>query len=246
MNSTKQTRRASYRRKPVSSLMIDWPYKMDSGLRRNDGRLGTSVAGVLFFTLLLVACSRDQAQPTPKGNAGGEAPKVTNRIDIPSKVRDNLGITFVKAELRDVANTIRLAGAFELPPQARHEYRLPYAGRVDVLIKQYQPVKAGDELFRLDSPDWRETIKELGSAKARLDLASTNVTMQQQLIAAAKSKVDGLPALLDTHTKRVSALTESETVWAERVRTLESLQGAGGGRASELADAKGELAAARS
>ena len=71
----------------------------------------------------------------------------TNRIDIPATVRRNLGITFAQVEVRRVAQTIRVPGAFELQPLARHEYRMALPGRVELLVDQYEPVERGQPLF---------------------------------------------------------------------------------------------------
>ena len=100
-------------------------------------------------------------QTAASQSANGEAFRV---VAIPPSVRTNLGITFVKAERRPVHSTVRLPGQFELRPEARREYHVMLAGRVNLEVEQFQTVKPGDVLFRLDSPDWRRVQSSLAEA----------------------------------------------------------------------------------
>lgn len=107
---------------------------------------------VLCALLLAVAsCSPAQDRETDTKDAAQEAP--SNRIEISSTVQRNLGITFAKVEARRVAQTLRVPGAFEIQPLARHEYRMALAGRVELLVDQYEEVEAGQTLFRFKSPE---------------------------------------------------------------------------------------------
>ncbi|MBK8916225.1 MAG: hypothetical protein IPM64_16790 [Phycisphaerales bacterium] len=105
----------------------------------------------------LAGCSRDPAGGQAKSGdaAHSEAPAATNRVDVPETVRRNLGITFARVESRPVAQTIRVPGQFELLPEARREYRTMLAGRVELLVRQYDRVEVGMPLYRLVSPEWR-------------------------------------------------------------------------------------------
>src|SRR5688572_26064716 len=87
--------------------------------------------------LPLVSCRGDaDSESNRENSAAATAPTPTNRVDIPATVRTNLGITFAKVEVRDVARTIRVPGSFELSPEARREYRTMANGRVDLNVAQ--------------------------------------------------------------------------------------------------------------
>ena len=118
--------------------------------------------------LLLAACDRNVDEgATPAEDAGGDQP--TNRVDIPAAVRNNLGITFAKIERRQVANTIRVPGSFELQPLARHEYRLMLPGRVEFRTDQFDEVKPGTPLYRFRSPKCLEMQSQIDLARAALE-----------------------------------------------------------------------------
>jgi hypothetical protein len=74
------------------------------------------------FLFALTSCDRDKKPAETAVTEGAAA--ATNRIEIPAIVRSNIGITFAKVERRQVADTLRVPGSFELKPLAKHEYRL--------------------------------------------------------------------------------------------------------------------------
>ena len=119
----------------------------------------TSTIPVLLLCLTLQACKRGGEEVSDAAEESGEPP--TNRVDIPSSVRNNLGITFAGVERRNVANTIRVPGSFELQPLARHEYRLMLPGHVEFEVDQFDEVQVGTPLYRFRSPQWLEL--DLGS-----------------------------------------------------------------------------------
>ncbi len=145
---------------------------------------------------------------------------ITNRIDIPAPVRTNLGITFAKVEPRAVAHTLRVPGRFELVPTARREYRMPLAGRVEVLVEQYQTITAGQPLVRIDSAGWREMRQE---------------------IEAVRAKVSSMEPLRAAHRVHEESLAEKVNIWRERIAQLEVLREAGAGSAAQLTEAKATL-----
>ncbi len=185
------------------------------------------LAGVVALT----ACDRppvDEGAPIAK--AAASAP--TNRVDIGPSVRQNLGITFAKVEERNVANTLRVPGRFELIPTARREYRVPVAGQVELLVEQYQPVEVGTPLYRLDAPEWRELQNEIADA------------VSQE--ALAHSGVDSVAPFIAAHEKHHEEIQKAVDLWTLRVAKLEELEAAGGARGDEVAAAKSSLATARS
>jgi multidrug resistance efflux pump len=166
-------------------------------------------------------------------------------------VISNLGITFAKAELRRVAQTLRLAGAFESPPEARRQYRSPVSGRVELLIGQYARVEAAQEIARVHSPQWRGMQVELDTlqadtAAARAELAHASAQRQ-----AVEDAVARFPRRAEAYGPQMAALEEhrkslldARDQWKARVAELQDLAERVGGGASELAGARASLASA--
>lgn len=178
---------------------------------------------------VLSACTREPDHPAPAPSAA-EA-MVTDRVDINAGVRRNLGITFARVESRHVARTLRVPGRFELLPTARREYRVPAAGKVELLVHQYQRVEIGTPLYRLDSPSWRDLQRELTDAEAAVKLAQAGV--------------DSIGPFMEAHEKHHTEIQSAVAVWTERVRALEHLQAAGGARGDEVSQARATLASVR-
>lgn len=152
-------------------------------------------------------------------------------IAVPETVRSNLGITFVRAERRSVASTIRVPGRFELLPNARREYRTMLAGRVEILVDQFQPVESGTPLYRLDSPPWRELQEKLNEADAT--------------IRRAQVRTKSLGPLMAAHRDHAASLQESVALWAKRVEQLDQTRGSGVVTADEHTAAQTSLATSR-
>ncbi|MCP4591087.1 MAG: efflux RND transporter periplasmic adaptor subunit [bacterium] len=118
-----------------------------------------------YGPVLLTQTACQPGQDPEDDHAGEEAPAaVSNRVDIPASVRQNLGITFVKVEKRPVRGVTRLPGQFEFRPKARREYHAMLPGRVQLAVEQYQTVSAGDLLFELGSPAWHRVQSGLAEA----------------------------------------------------------------------------------
>ncbi|MCA9298719.1 MAG: efflux RND transporter periplasmic adaptor subunit [Phycisphaerales bacterium] len=192
---------------------------------------------ILRLVMMLIVCltwsgcddrsSTDHDHEEAPATADGPS----NRIAAPSAVRSNLGITFVVAERRQIRSTIRVPGRFEYIPTARRSYGPMLPGRVELLVSQFDEVKAGQPLFRLDSPDWREMQQTLAEASAS--------------IARFETRLESSHPLRQAHDRHESSLDESIAVWEERIGQLEVVRQAGGGRVEELANARAALAAAR-
>ena len=67
----------------------------------------------LISALWLAGCTNEPAVDNGAQSSAAENAPPSNRIDIPATVRNNLGITFAQVQRRNVADTIRIAGAFE-------------------------------------------------------------------------------------------------------------------------------------
>lgn len=206
----------------------------------NTTRAITMLAATLVLVAALAGCDRKVERHTDDdghnhgsepGSAAPAPPASTNRVDIPASVRQNLGITFATVESRNVAQTLRVPGRFELLPTARREYRTPLSGRVEILVSQYQKVEPGTPLYRVDASGWRELHEQIAATRAR-----------------AESMVPLLAAQAD-HEK---SLAEKVMLWQERLTQLDELRSAGGGSATQFTEARatlntsqGELAVAK-
>lgn len=151
---------------------------------------------VTACALLIAGCSRDTPTDAPATAAAPESEAPTNRIDIPPAVRSNLGITFARVERRIVEGTIRMPGAFEVRPLARHEYRLKLPGRVSIEVDQYDQVEPGDVLYRFLSPEWPEIQHEIvvgeqdiESAQASIDVARARIEEAERQLAILRDRI---------------------------------------------------------
>ena len=126
---------------------------------------------VALAVLAAASCTQEPetGQPqegTSEAQVDDEGPIDPSRIAVPPTVRSNLGITFVTVERRRVERTRRIPGQFEYLPSARREYRAMLPGRIELLVKQFERVEAGQPLFRVASPAWHELHRELFEAES--------------------------------------------------------------------------------
>jgi len=169
-----------------------------------------TISTVFVSLPLLTACSSNvnstDQHAHEEHDAGNETP--TNRIDVPPTVRDNLGITFARVERREVANTIRVPGAFELQPRARHEYRITLPGRVDLQVDQYARIQPGDVLYRFRSPKWPQLQQDIIGAEQNIDSARAEINV-------ARAKLTEAQAQLQSIRNRLEALASADFKKAE-------------------------------
>mgnify|MGYP003663189107 CR=1 FL=1 len=198
------------------------------------------IAATAFPLFFLVACNGDDSGSTEQvahneddgHDHGVEAtPESSDRVAISASVRSNLGISFVTVERRRIEQTLRVPGRFEYLPTARREYRTAVPGRVELLAAQFQRVSAGDVLYRIDSPAWREMQQQLADAEAQIQRFGARLETFEPLLAA--------------HEQHEESLHESVAVWNERVDQLKSVREMGGGRIDELAQARAAVASNR-
>jgi multidrug resistance efflux pump len=175
-------------------------------------------------------------------HAGSE---VTNRISIPEQVRRNLGITFAKVEMRRIASTLRMPGRFELQPTARREYSAPLAGRVELLVQQYDKVTTGVPLYRLDSADWRRLKQDIADAQAQMGVTSAALLLAQVAQSGGPSASQVYKQRVTAGARHVESLRQSLAASEARVQQVEQLQKLVGGKLSELAEARAKVAEAR-
>ncbi|GAB5495170.1 MAG: hypothetical protein Phyf2KO_02500 [Phycisphaerales bacterium] len=156
----------------------------------------------LSCAIMLTSCTKESDNShAPQQEETSDAP--TNRIDIPGTVRSNLGITFAKVERRRVDSTIRVPGAFELQPLARHEYRLTLPGSVQLEVDQFQRVEPGDLLYRFRSPEWPELQHEIIAGEQNIDAARVEIEV-------ALSRIDEAERRVSIMRERIASLTDAE------------------------------------
>ncbi|MEE9312707.1 MAG: HlyD family efflux transporter periplasmic adaptor subunit [Planctomycetota bacterium] len=214
------------------------------------------VFALAAIVVVLAGCVNDDAPvEAPKGAAGGETEKKTNRIDLPANVRQNLGIRFAKVEKRIVSKTIRLPGTFELPPESGRVYTTRLTGQVEILVDQYADVKVGQPLYKLTALDWpeaREEILDMSMAVAQAKLAETQANAKANafndlaIIENQNQTRAGFSSQIESINVHLSDLKAEKTLAGARVVQLENLLKKGAGKAADLASARSELAATTS
>jgi len=186
----------------------------------------------LFVTITVMAlsgCDRDTDDRKVDYSAEAQVSDTpTNRIDIPPIVRRNLGITFAKVERRAVRATIRVPGAFELQPLARHEYRMILSGQVDLRVGQYQQVQPGDVLYRFRSPAWLELQHEIIVGEQEIQTVRAQVQVAKAKITEAHQRLTGLEkrlgALADVSLRQADIETQATELRASFPRLEAELQ----------------------
>ena len=166
----------------------------------------SSIHHWLSLAALIVAsasCEREKKPAETAATEGAAAP--TNRIEIPAIVRSNIGITFAKVERRQVADTLRVPGSFELKPLAKHEYRLLLPGNVRFEIDQFAEVKPGTLLYRFQSPRWLEL-------QSRIDQAVSSYEQARLKHDALDARIE---ALAKADFKRADLEAEATVLHAE-------------------------------
>ena len=156
-----------------------------------------------FLSFVAAACAPSVEPELSEPSADAEHDGPTDRIDIPATVRRNLGITFVDVEARRVAQTLRIPGAFEPRPLARHEYRMALPGRVELSVDQYDAVEPGQTLYRYQSPAWPELLHEIIVGEQAIATALAEIDI-------ARAKLDESSTRLDLARERLAALAEAD------------------------------------
>jgi multidrug resistance efflux pump len=200
---------------------------------RKNPRLWAAPLLFSFGVITLASGCRDErdAESNPAEATDSAPPAPINRVDIPPTVRSNLGITFAKVEVRNVARTIRAPGSFELAPEARREYRTMMGGRIELHVAQFAQVQPGQLLYTIDSPEWRELQQRLNETELEL--------------LQSRANADAMEPLLAAHKKLHTELERAVAIWAQRVEQLEANRASGVISDEEIAKAQGSLAGSR-
>jgi hypothetical protein len=192
----------------------------------------------LISALWLAGCTNEPAVDNGAQSSAAENAPPSNRIDIPATVRNNLGITFAQVQRRNVADTIRIAGAFELQPLARHEYRMTLPGHVRLLVNQLDWVEPGTPLYRFRSPQWPELQHEI-------ILAEQSISAAQADIEVARAKIQETRAQLAIIQERQRVLAQADFRRADLAAEAARLQAVGPRLKAELGRAETSLANAQ-
>lgn len=118
-----------------------------------------------------------------------DAAPITNRVQIPAPVRQSLGITFAKAELRRVEETVRLAGSVDAQPAARRPFHANVPGTVTVHVSPFEAVEAGQLLVSVVSPELLEFRHHLHVAADGVGIAEDELRIESQLLREASASL---------------------------------------------------------
>ena len=127
---------------------------------------------IVLICLVLQGCGKNDANENATVTDLTHVETPTNRVAIPSAVRNNLGITFATVERRKIQDTLRVPGTFEYLPSAKREYRTMLPGRVELLVDQFDHVEVGTPLYKIDSPAWREIQQSLAQKSTSITKCS--------------------------------------------------------------------------
>lgn len=177
---------------------------------------------LLMIVLLVAGCSADSKVEDPSERAASPPP-ITNRVAVPAAVRQNLSITFVKAEERAVAQTLRLAGHFGLPRAARLPHHTALAGVVRIHVAPLDHVTQGQLLASVSSPTLLEHRHELHVASDGIGAARDAVAVTSAKLGEATAAVSRLRrrnARLDAAGAPNADLAANEAAQRQRVRVL--------------------------
>jgi multidrug efflux pump subunit AcrA (membrane-fusion protein) len=204
-------------------------------------------AGGLFTGALLTSCGDHHHHSEKDGAATHDEhaeQKPSNRLSVNELVRRNLGITFAKVTYRPIAQTIRVPGQLSSLPGGVRDFHAPLAGKITWKVALHQNVTAQTVLYEIDAPAWRTLQQELSAQQLAVTQAEAHLSQILAERAQAERQLASLNNLFPLHKERAQTQNETITMWRERITQLEQVQAAGGGRASELIEARARLLSA--
>jgi RND family efflux transporter MFP subunit len=147
-------------------------------------------------------------------------------VSIDPRVVQNMNVQTVEAERRDLTHEIRTVGYLEYDQQRMVTVTTKYSGWVEKVYVNYvgEPVRKGQALFEIYSPELVQTEQELLSAleySRRLSGAAPEVRKRAEaLVAAARTRL----SYWDVSSQQIARLEESGEIF----RTLTVLAPASG------------------
>lgn len=156
-------------------------------------------------------------------------------LEVNAAVRQNLGVTFAKAEKRAVERTLRLAGRFEARPDARRAYHALLPGTVEPLVEPLFKVDPGTPLVKVNSPELRARQQGLHAALHEIETAEAKVSVTKSRQRAARRKLTfvserrkrlGQASLrrAEVEAERVTLLGELDILRAQRAAATDRLE----------------------
>ena len=166
--------------KPVRDLEIG----RQASRARNVGPLA-NIMLLVAVAMIASACGKNDSSKTVTSVAK-EPP--TNHIEVPSHVRQSLGITFAAAKSGKLEQVETAPGTIVARPDRRWTVTTPLAGTVTQIATIWQTVRAGDVVAEIASPDlaqWQAELHqehhETEEAQIALDEARAATTAEQTL-----------------------------------------------------------------
>src|SRR5690606_27680276 len=164
----------------------------------------------------------------PGAPPAGPAP-ITNRLDGPPEVVNNLGITYVTATRDRLGVWEEVPGELEVPEHRRWTLRSPVDARVVSVLPRWQVVEEDTEVVVLASSAIREVRRAIdlaertgvraraegAAARARLEAAATHLPAAQAFGRGSRNRLGELEALGG----HGNALTAREILEARRTVT---------------------------
>jgi membrane fusion protein, heavy metal efflux system len=135
---------------------------------------------ILFSIVLLSALACNDNTPV-EGEAAPAA--IADRIELTPAQQAHITLSTTHPELRAINEVVRLQGEVILPPEARHEVSVPYAGQIkSARGVAGMKVTKGEELANVQSPDYLMLQEDWLKSRAALSGAEKEYERMKELI----------------------------------------------------------------
>lgn len=173
-----------YRARYGLDMLGDWDLELrvkpaSMAEHRADYRLSTTLTGVRF----------KDGTPSAAGSstdALGEAPGM---VTLDSQRRQTIGLKTERIGMRDLAAQVRTAGRVAYSETGARDVALKYSGYVRALRADYlgRPVRSGEELFRVYSPELLAAQQEFLDAQRA---ETSGIAVENGMAAAARRRLE--------------------------------------------------------
>ncbi|MBK8975040.1 MAG: efflux RND transporter periplasmic adaptor subunit [Planctomycetes bacterium] len=160
---------------------------------------GLSLCGGI---LALPGCSEKQIDNQQQE----AAPAVTNRLDVPPDVVNNLGITYQSATRGRLGVWREVPGELEVPESHRWTLRAPARARILSVVPRWQAVEEGAVLATLASPEVQRTQSAIALAERTLERATNEVAAARERLAESEIHLGEAKAFEQASRKRLDEL----------------------------------------